>query len=83
MAAEGMAVSNGLEAACLLWSPDLWAHKAAAGGAGGQAGTERVCPWWGRGSPGPTPGTAGDSGPSAPTDGGSLSPLNAHTGPLL
>ena len=76
-------MSNGLEAACLLWSPDLWAHKAAAGGAGGQTGPERARPWrWG-GSPGPTPGTAGDSDPSAPTDGGCLSPLNAHTGPLL
>ena len=57
MAVEGMSVSNGLEAACLQWSPDLWARKAVASGAWDRrAANVRVHK---AGSPGPSPGSAG------------------------
>lgn len=44
MSVEGMAVSNDWKPVFLLCSPDLGAREAAAGGARGQAGTERVSP---------------------------------------
>lgn len=38
-------MSHGLESTCLLWSPDLWVHKAVARGARGQADADHVGAW--------------------------------------